>query len=163
MPGAYTREEFAALYHRQLDTVYRICLMLMKNVPDAEDMTQTVFRKALELDKPFHDPEHERGWFIVTARNQCRDQLKHWWRTRRAGEEELDAIAWEKPGDGEAWELLLTLPEKERMAVYLHYYQGYDTNETAKLMGVKPATLRSWLFRARAKLKQRGEAEQYGV
>lgn len=162
MAGAYTQEEFTSLYHRQVGVVYHICLMLMKNVPDAEDVTQTVFRKALELSTPLGDENHERAWCIVTARNECRNQLKHWWRTRRAGEEEVKAIAWEQPGDGEVWELLLTLPQKERIALYLHYYQGYDTSEIAGLMGVKPTTLRSWLHRARGKLKQRLEVEQHG-
>ena len=143
MAGAYTKEELAGLYRRRVGMVYQICLMLLKNVPDAEDACQTVF--------------------IVTARNECKNQLKHWWRTRRAGEEELEAIAWEQPEDGALWERILALPERERMAVYLHYYQGYSTEETAGLLNTKPATLRTWLFRARGKLKQRLEADGYGI
>ena len=163
MAGAYTQEAFAQLYRRQVGMVYRVCLILMKHIPDAEDVTQTVFRKALELDAPFRDEEHEKAWLIVTARNECRNQLKHWWRTRRAGEEALNTIAWEQPEDGALWELLLALPERERMAIYLHYYLGYDTGEAAELMGVKPSTLRSWLYRARGKLKQRLEVEKHGA
>lgn len=163
MAGAYSKEELAGLYRRRVGMVYQICLMLLKNVPDAEDACQTVFRKALEQSEPFRDPEHERAWLIATARNECRNQLKHWWRTRRAGEEALETIPWEAPEDGEVWQALLSLPERERTALYLHYYQGYSTEETAELMGTKPATLRTWLFRARAKLKQRLEAEGYGV
>ena len=163
MAGAYSKEELAGLYRRRVGIVYQICLMLLKNVPDAEDACQTVFRKVLEQSEPFRDPEHERAWLIVTARNECRNQLKHWWRTRRAGEEALETIPWEAPEDGEVWQALLSLPERERTALYLHYYQGYSTEETAELMGTKPATLRTWLFRARAKLKQRLEAEGYGV
>ena len=163
MAGAYSKEELAGLYRRRVGMVYQICLMLLKNVPDAEDACQTAFRKVLEQSEPFRDPEHERAWLIVTARNECRNQLKHWWRTRRAGEEALETIPWEAPEDGEVWQALLSLPERERTALYLHYYQGYSTEETAELMGTKPATLRTWLFRARAKLKQRLEAEGYGV
>ena len=163
MTDAYTKEELADLYRRRVGMVYQISLMLLKNVPDAEDATQTVFRKVLERDGPFRDPEHERAWHIVTTRNECKNQLKHWWRTRRAGEEELEAIPWEQPEDGEVWEELLSLPERERTALYLHYYQGYSTDETAELMETKPATLRTWLFRARGKLKQRLEADGYGV
>ena len=163
MAGAYSKEELAGLYRRRVGIVYQICLMLLKNVPDAEDACQTVFRKVLEQSEPFRDPEHEKAWLIVTARNECRNQLKHWWRTRRAGEEALETIPWEAPEDGEVWQALLSLPERERTALYLHYYQGYSTEETAELMGTKPATLRTWLFRARGKLKQRLEAEGYGV
>lgn len=163
MTSAYTKEELAGLYRRRVGMVYQICLMLLKNGPDAEDACQTVFRKALERTEPFRDRSHEKAWLIVTARNECKNQLKHWWRTRRAGEEELESIPWERPEDGEVWEELLALPERERTALYLHYYQGYSTEETAELMGTKPATLRTWLFRARGKLKQRLEADRYGV
>ena len=159
MAGAYSKEELAGLYRRRVGIVYQICLMLLKNVPDAEDACQTVFRKVLEQSEPFRDPEHERAWLIATARNECRNQLKHWWRTRRAGEEALETIPWEAPEDGEVWQALLSLPERERTALYLHYYQGYSTEETAELMGTKPATLRTWLFRARGKLKQRLEGD----
>ncbi len=34
-----TGEEVAALYRRHVGMVYQICLMLLKNVPDAEDAT----------------------------------------------------------------------------------------------------------------------------
>ncbi len=161
--GAYTKEELADLYRRRVGMVYHICLMLMKNVPDAEDAAQTVFRKVMEQPRPFRDPEHERAWLIVTARNECRDQLKHWWRTRRAGEEALEGLVWEQPEDGQLWETILSLPEKERLALYLHCYQGYSTEETAQLLCSKPATVRSWLFRGRKKLKLLLEANGYGT
>lgn len=157
------QEAFAELYRRRVGMVYQLCLMLLKNVPDAEDATQTVFRKVLERGEAFRDLEHEKAWCIVTARNECKSQLRHWWRTRRVGEEALDTLAWEQPEDGELWELLLALPQRESMAVYLHYYQGYDTAQTAELLGTKPATLRTWLYRARGKLKQELEVQEYGV
>ena len=102
--GACSREELAGLYERRFSMVYQICLVLMKSIPDAEDAAQTVFRKVMERTEPFRDPEHEKAWLIVTARNECRNQLKHWWRTRRAGEEMLDFLVWEQPRDGEIWE-----------------------------------------------------------
>ena len=152
----------ASLYRRHVDMVYQICLMLMKNVPDAEDASQTVFRKAMEYDKPFRDPEHEKAWLIVTARNECLNQLKHWWRTRRAGEETLQTLTWEQPEDGALWDIILTLPEKHRLVLYLHYYQGYTARETAELLGKNPSTVRTWLVQAREKLKELLEVEEYG-
>lgn len=160
---AYTQEELAALYRRQVGMVYQVCLVLLKNVPDAEDACQTVFQKVMERSDPFRDPEHEKAWLIVTARNECKNQLKHWWRTRRSGEEELERLTWEQSEDGELWELLLSLPQKERLAIYLHCYLGYSTEEAADLLGSKPATLRSWLFRGRNRLKTLLEANGYGI
>ena len=59
MAGDNTKEELINLYQRRVGMVYQICLMLMKNVPDAEDACQTVFRKVMERAEPFRDPEHE--------------------------------------------------------------------------------------------------------
>lgn len=157
-----TGEEVATLYRRHVGMVYQICLMLMKNVPDAEDVTQTVFRKVMEYPQPFRDPEHEKAWFIVTARNECKNQLKHWWRKKRANEEVLDQLTWEQPEDGALWEHILSLPEKYRTVLYLHYYQGYTAQETAEILGKNPSTVRTWLVQARGKLKTILEAEAYG-
>ena len=95
--GAYTKEELADLYRRRAGMVYQICLMLMKQVPDAEDAMQNVFRKVMERDEPFRDPEHEKAWLIVIARNECRDMLKHWWRTRRESRGRLYCPGAERP------------------------------------------------------------------
>ena len=158
----YSKEELASLYKRRFRMVYQICLVLMKNVPDAEDAAQTVFRKAMERAQPFRDPEHEKAWLIVTARNECRNQLKHWWRTRRAGEEALDSLTWEQPEDQEVWEQVAALPKPHRLALYLHYYQGYTTGEIADMLGENPSTVRSRLAQARRKLKLKLEEEGYG-
>lgn len=154
MEPVRSQEEVASLYERHVDMVYHLCLMLMKNVPDAEDAVQTVFRKVMEYDKPFHDPEHERAWLIVTARNECRNQLKHWWRTRRESEEVLNRLTWEQPEDGALWESILRLPEHCRVALYLHCCQGYTAQETAEILGKNPSTIRGWLFQGRKRLKK---------
>ena len=162
MESIRSQEEVASLYRRHVDMVYQICLMLMKNVPDAEDAVQTVFRKVMEYDRPFRDHEHEKAWLITTARNECKNQLKHWWRTRREGEEVLNKLAWEQPEDGALWEAVQRLPEKYRLVLYLNCYQGYTTQETAELMGKNPSTVRGWLVQARGKLKELLEVEEYG-
>lgn len=161
--GAYSREEIAGVYRRRFKMVYQLCLVLMKNVPDAEDAAQTVFRRVMERDRLFRDPEHEKAWLIVTARNECRDQLKHWWRRCRESASVLDGLTWEQPEEGLIWDQVAALPEKHRLVLYLYYYQGYATGEIAQMLGENPATVRSRLVQARKKLKLRLEAEGYGT
>ena len=162
MDPARSREEVASLYRRHVAMVYQICLVLLKNVPDAEDASQNVFRKVMEYQKPFQSPDHERAWLITAARNECKNQLKHWWRTRRADESVLNTLTWEQPEDGELWEYILSLPEKERMVIYLYYYQGYSTLEMAEILEKNPSTVRTWLVQARWKLKDILEVNEYG-
>ena len=163
MNRAHSQEEMAALYRRHVSMVYQICLMLLKNVPDAEDATQNVFRKVMEQDTPFRDPEHEKAWLIVTARNECRDQLKHWWRRNRESETALLHVSSRQPEDNGLKELIWELPEQDRLVLYLYYYQGYTAQEIAELLGKNPSTVRTWLVRARKKLKLRMEAEGYDI
>ena len=162
MNGNRSTQEVEAIYRRHIKMVYQICLMLMKNVPDAEDAAQTVFRKVMEHPEPFRDPEHEKAWLIVTARNECRNQLKHWWRTRRESEETLEKLTWEQPEDGELWDAVLTLPRHQRMTLYLCCYQGYTAREAAEIMGRNPSTVRTWLVQGRKKLKEVLEVEYHG-
>ena len=162
MKGNRSTEEVESIYHRHIKMVYQICLMLMKNVPDAEDAAQTVFRKVMEYPKPFRDLEHEKAWLIVTARNECKNQLKHWWRTRRESEEAMEKLTWEQPVDRELWDAVLTLPQHQRMALYLCYYQGYTAREAAEIMGKNPSTVRTWLAQGRKKLKEVLEVEYHG-
>lgn len=51
------------------------------------------------------------------------------------------------------WEAMGRLSEDMRTAVHLHYVEGYSTDEIARIMDSKPATVRSWLHRARKQLK----------
>ena len=162
MEHSQSGEKMAALYRRYVTMVYQICLMLLKNVPDAEDAAQNVFRKVMEWDKPFQSPDHERAWLITATRNECKNQLKHWWRTRRVDGSVLNTLTWEQPEDGELWEMIVSLPEKHRLVLYLHYYQGYTAQETAEILGKNPSTVRTWLVQARKKLKERWEAEHRG-
>ena len=156
-------KQIGDIYERNVDSIYRLCFSYLKNKDDAFDAMQNTFFRMIQKKKTFDSPEHEKAWLIVTARNECKNQLKHWWRTRRSGPEELERLTWQQPEDGEVWALLLSLPPKERLAIYLHYYQGYSTEEAARIMGSKPATLRSWLFRGRNRLKILLEANEYGL
>ena len=71
-----TDREITEIYHRQIDTVYRICYSFMKNKPEAEDMVQETFLRLIASGKTFENQRHEKAWLIVTASNLCKDQLK---------------------------------------------------------------------------------------
>ena len=46
-----TDKEITEIYHRQIDTVYRICYSFMKNKPEAEDMVQETFLRLIASGK----------------------------------------------------------------------------------------------------------------
>ena len=62
--------EFRELYNRQITRVYKLALVLLGSVADAEDVAQTVFLKVWEKTPKFRSENHETAWFLTTTRNQ---------------------------------------------------------------------------------------------
>lgn len=86
----------------------------------------------------------------VTA-NRCKNQLKA--AKRHATTTLPESLAALPPEDSALIDSILTLDEKYRIPIRLHYYEGYSIAEIARLMGAKPATVGTWLARGRSLLK----------
>lgn len=156
-----TSEEVTDIYHRHVDMVYKICFLFMKNAEDAEDVVQSTFIKLMEASIVFNDSEHEKAWLIVTAQNQCRNNLKHWWRRLWTDIDSVDnqVTAYETHHD-ETLHQVLSLPTKYKMPIYLYYYEGYSSKEISIMLSIKESTIRSQLRTGRQllKIKIGGEA-----
>ena len=145
------KEYLAEIYRRNLDTVYRVCWLYMKNQSDTEDAVSDTFVRLMRSDMSFENEEHEKSWLIVTARNICKDVLK----SPRYRNEPLDEnMLTGKTLTDETLIVVKELPEKYRTAVYLHYYEGYSCGEIAQMLGTTKSTVISRLARGRKILKK---------
>lgn len=147
--------EFREFYDRQVKRVYRLAMVLMGNVSDAEDVTQTVFLKAWEKKPDFRDADHEIAWVLTTTRNQCKDIHKSFYRRKRADLENAPEpqVTLETQMDSEIWETLQSLAEKYRMVLYLYYYEGYSVRELSVILGRRESTLQTQLATGRKQIK----------
>lgn len=139
---------------RYADMVKRICLCHLKNREDTEDVFQTVFLKYLLYEGEFEGEDHEKAWFIRVSVNACKDHLK---RLLRHPAAPLDLLAREpalEDSHREVLEAVLSLPEKYRDPVYLHYYEGYSALEIASILRTKANTVYSLLSRGRTMLRE---------
>ena len=145
-----------ALFDRVYDTygpaLYRFCLLQMKNPADAEDVLQDVLIKRLYQAPRFKSPEHERNWLFQVARNQCRDELRRMRRT------ELPLEAAEHvsipPAQLSLLEQASNLPEDQRTALHLYYYEGYQVEEIARLLNISVSSVKMRLKRGRDALRE---------
>ena len=156
-----SEQEAVRAMERHADTVRRLCMIHLKNHADTEDIFQTVFLKYVLSSTVFESEEHERAWFIRVTLDACRDLLRFWARRPTVPLEELSAQAAPEPEDRTVLEAVLSLPQKYRDAVYLHYYEGYSAPEIGDLLGKNPNTVYTLLTRARALLREKlgGEAD----
>lgn len=148
--------EFRELYDRQISRVYRLALLLLGSVADAEDVAQTVFLKIWEKNPKFRDADHETAWVLTTTRNQCRDLQKSYYRKHRTAIEDAPekAVSFVSDADNEIWQALQSLPEKYRVVLYLYYYEGYPVKELSILLSRRESTLQTQLATGRKLLKE---------
>lgn len=152
-PALKTTVDITEVFRRHVKGVYRLCYSYLGSAADAEDATQTTFMKLVRQPRAFNDADHEKAWLLACAANVCKDELKSARRARR-GDFPADV-----PDDrsrtetSDVMEAVLALPTDLKDCVYLHYYEGYKTDEIASMTNTPPSTVRNRLSDARAKLR----------
>ena len=143
------------------DLVMRVCYTYLRSTADAEDVCQDTLVKLVFRAEPFRDLGHERAWVVRVAINACKNLLRDRGAHPTAALDAVPEPAAEPTPDegallareGEVLAAVMALPLPQREAVYLHYYEGYQTDEIAAMLDRPPSTMRNQLRDARAKLK----------
>ena len=151
-----TEETFERVARTYGDMLYRVAYHALKNRADAEDVTQTVFLKVLER-RPDLEPGKERAWLFRVAVSGCRGL---WRRLKLRRTEPLEeALAVAAPQEEPVLRQVMELKAGEREILYLIYYEGFSTRETASLLGISQTAVTTRRQRARKKLSERLEEE----
>ena len=138
------------------DMIKKICMLHLKNHADTEDIFQTVFLKYMTASPVFENQEHEKAWLIRVTINQCKDVLKSFFRRNAVSLDDLLPMAAKQESqDTQTLEAVLSLPQKYRNVIYLHYYEGYAATEIADIMHKPVNTVYTMLARARKLLKEK--------
>ncbi len=157
-----SEQEINRAIERYADTVRRLCMIHLKNYADTEDIFQTVFLKYALSSVAFENEEHEKAWMIRVTINACKDLLKSFFRSRVTS---LDTLMDQAIPDGqehrEVLQAVLSLPQKYRDVIYLHYYEGYSAPEIGSILGKNVNTIYTLLARSRQMLREKlgGEAD----
>ena len=154
--GMRSEQEVDTAIGRYADLIRRLCMVHLKNEADTEDIFQTVFLKYALSSASFENAEHEKAWFIRVTVNACRDLLRSFFRSRTVPLDEiLEMPAAEATDHREVLEAVLSLPQKYKDVVYLHYYEGYTAPQIGRLLGKKVNTVYTLLTRAKQLLRER--------
>lgn len=149
--------DWEALVTQNENRLYRAALAILGDPHEAEDAVQDAFVRYLE--KAPGDLENPSAWLTRVLVNGCKSRLRLAWRRVGPLQETLPAPG---PEEREELEELFSLPPEDRAVIHLHYYEGYSTDEIAQMLGQRPGTVRSRLFRARERLKKLLEESQKG-
>lgn len=150
-----------ALFERHFEGLYRF----FRNKCEAacDELVQSTLLACLESTQQFRGDSSFRTYLFGIARNK----LYHYFRDRRRNGADVDfsttsvAELITTPGSrmvrDQAHRALLAalrqLPVEQQTLLELHYWEEMDTIELAAVFEVPAATIRTWLFRARGKLR----------
>jgi RNA polymerase sigma-70 factor (ECF subfamily) len=155
------REAFARLVQRYTRRVYDLARRMLRDAHEAEDVAQHAFWNAwnaldrFDVERPF------RNWLLRIASNLCRNRLASRKRRKelapRGGDDPVppvEAPPTPPPPSGRVRRAIEALPERYRLPVILHYVQGLPLQAVAEIADVNVNTVKTWLHRGRAALKE---------
>lgn len=163
------RAAFRALVERHYTAVFRLCRSILRHADDAEDATQEVFVRVFEALGQFSGRGAFSAWLRRLTVNHCLNRTQT--ATARAARssysidlmaETLPASLEDDPEErylrAEERDRIRTeldfLPPQQRAALGMRLLDGLSYEEIAELMGVPVNSVRSWLHRGRARLRE---------
>lgn len=135
-------------------SVTNAALFIVKEPADAEDIAQDVFLKLYTYTETFNDDAHVKAWLLRCAVNAAINMVKSPKRRALSTEDIAELPDTKQTSYSEVTAAVMRLEPKYRAAVFLHYYEGYTVEETAKLLGVSVAVVKWRLKRARGVLRE---------
>lgn len=147
MPAS-NRPDWTALIEENEHKLYRTALAILGHPQEAEDAVQDTFLTYLEESPP--QLRSPGAWLMRVLVNNCKSRLRLKWRQVLPLPDDL---AIQGPEERQELTELWQLPAADRAVIHLFYYEGYTSEEIARMTGQRPGTVRSRLYRARNKLK----------
>lgn len=156
---AHNHEAFSELVTRHTDRFYALAYRTLFNQTDAEDMVQEAFLKL------WHNPtlwQHKHGskfttWFYRLVVNACYDlNKKKSSQETSLSDQTYDVAIEENEFVAQLSELeaaLRELPERQRTALNLCFFEGLSNKDAASIMDINLKALQSLIMRAKSALK----------
>lgn len=156
---------FEEIYQRHHRRVYAICLRMLQNAAEAEDLTQDVFIQLYRKIGSFRGDSAFTTWLHRLTVNQVlmhfRKRNVKFEKTTEEGETPVQIVGGtENPRkmpivDKIALENAIEqLPDGYKNVFVLHDIEGYEHEEVARILGCSVGTSKSQLHKARLKLRK---------
>ncbi|MHC5039327.1 MAG: sigma-70 family RNA polymerase sigma factor [Planctomycetota bacterium] len=155
------RDALGTLVERYRDRVYRTCLRVLLRPDLAEDAGAEAFRKMIQGLHRCREEHMFKAWLLKIAYHTAIDLL------RRESREKVKAEAWvldarkgsPSAPDERTLEILSmevdALPQEERTAVSLHYFEEMSQRDVGQVMDCSHVTVQNRIKSALGKLQTR--------
>ncbi len=147
-----TNEDFAASIIAMQGTLYRVTCAILRDHADREDAVQSAIEKAWRKRALLRDESKMKPWVTRILVNECYQILRH--QKREAPVETIPDVPAPEGSDPDLYRFFTTLPDTLRLTMVLHYVEGWDVKDVARIQRIPAGTVKSRLLRGREKLKE---------
>ncbi len=153
-------DHYISQYGKRL---YGLCRTLCKNLPDADDLYQDTWLKAMANISRFDTTKPFEPWLTRICVNNYRNALRRLARspifngfdTNEEKDRAMESNHAELPEDYcDLHAAINRLPEKLRLVIVLFYFQDMDIRSAAQVLRIPEGTAKSRLNKARFLLKE---------
>lgn len=156
---------FEEIYRRHHRRVYSICLRMLQNASEAEDLTQDVFIQLYRKIGSFRGDSAFTTWLHRMTVNQVlmhfRKRTVKFEKTTEEGETPDQVVSGTTNPDRMSVvdkialdNAIAQLPEGYKNVFVLHDVEGFEHEEVARILGCSVGTSKSQLHKARLKLQR---------
>jgi len=152
-------DAFLGFYERNARGLWAYLARITGNYEEADDLLQETFYRFLRAATKYEDESHRRNSLYRIATNLVQDLRRC---NRRRGTQVLEGEGMDRLSTGDPTgcsersadltRAMETMNPRERAMLWLAYAEGASHNEIAGKMGIRPASLKPMLFRARRKI-----------
>jgi len=161
-PDEDLEREFEARLVESSTLAFRVAFGVLRHREDAEDVAQEAFAKAYRGFRQLRDRDRFRAWLVRMTWRLALDRVRSE-RRRSARELVFESDRPTTTGDStmareraeRLWAAIDELPEKLRLVLVLAGIEGHDMKEVSALLDVPEGTVKSRLFIARKRLRER--------
>ena len=149
-----TQAAFAGLVKRHYRHVFALCLGMLADVHDAEDVAQETMLKGFQSIGKLAKPERFEPWILRIAKNLCIDVLRRRKRTRSRPIESETASAQQTRENHDLEDAIGRLPQELRLPLTLFYFESKDAGSIARKLDISPSLAYERIRLARQELHQ---------
>lgn len=148
------------LYERYADAMYNVCLRIMNNRTDAEDMLQEGFYQVFKNIESYRGEATIGAWIKRIVINRCLNEVKK--KTRYFIEADDIELKEDDPIDENAFtytvesikKAIQRLPDGYRVVLTLYLFEDFSHKEIAEKLAVSVSTVKTQYMRAKQKVRE---------
>ena len=163
---------FGMLVKKYQKLVFNTAFKLVKNISDAEDISQEVFLKVYKCIHQLRDEDNLAGWLFKITYNQTFSFLRKQTSDRASSSCKVDYSTYQKPDSNlvdnhtpikkleqketaeELFKAIDNLPEMQKKVFLLHKFENLSHKEICKTLDLTKTSVESLIYRAKRNLQK---------